>query len=135
MLKLAVAATSGNAEYLSEFLSLERQDLTVRLGLEDLAAALTADLDLSPIAMRSYAQAFEAACVLGIYRRSADPQRLLRGKFATALRFVSKRVNIHPSFVTAMLAVSVNDAISFNQHLLKLATDEAGVSPVVAAGL
>jgi hypothetical protein len=135
MLKLAVSTISGSGSNLVEQLSLVSNDRTTNLTVYNLTDALTRDLDLNKRRRDGYAICFEAIAVLTIFRRSGDPQGVLRKKFSKALRMTAECLEIHPAMITAMLSASTGDGATFDVALLQLAQDEGGLSPAVAGGL
>ena len=135
MLKLAVSTTSGNASHLAEHLRLFTGDATTHRVLFNLTDTLTHNLNFDESHREAYALAFEAMCVLSMFRRSGDPQGQLRLLFAKSLRMTAECLEIHPALITALLSASTGDKATFGVALLKLAQDEGGLSPVVAGGL
>ena len=135
MLKLAVSTVSGNSSHLSEHLRLASGDLTTHRVLYNLTDALTHGMSLNEREREGYSLAYEAICVLSIFRRSGDPQGELKALFGTSLRMVAECLEIHPALITALLSASTGDKATFSVALLQLAQDEGGLSPVVAGGL
>ena len=134
-LKFGVSTTCGNDQHMTEFLCLESADTTTRPVLLDLTSALTAKDGLSDERKLAYAERIEAICVLGMFRRSGDPQQSLRKTFGRCLRMVSETLDINYEVIIATLAASTGDLETYRQALLEFLQDQAAMSPVVAAGL